>query len=142
MAIAASVGVAVFQRSLQPAAANHSACGQLRQAHATGDCAVSFSFSDTIGATSMGTFPALAARTELRLLACGAHVLSMIRFTSWGLSRVPANSGSGRWPQADADLGRELRHQACPSGHRDDWRLDFRALSGKTPRTVARDGRE
>ncbi len=82
-----------------------------------------------------------AARATLRSLVCGPQVLTMIGFTSW------VCHGSGElWQKALAASGRRavMRTAATSAGAvtRGEWRLDFRALSGKTARTVIRDGRE
>ena len=87
-AIAVSVGSAIFRRSLQPAAANHTVCSQPTRA-----CTItirrSLRFSSTSTLSSVRGIPALAASRELRSLACGAPVLPTIRFRSRGCHVVP-----------------------------------------------------
>ena len=94
------------------------------------------------GFTPRRMLPAFTARPTRRLQVCDAHVQSRITFISLGLGRVLATPGAWRWPHADAGLNRELQPRLVRAPARDEGLLDFRALSGKTARTVSRDGRE
>ena len=139
-AVAASGRLAVFQRSLQPAAANHVARGQPRRARSV-EGRTSFHFSATSTRASGTRIPTLAARGQLRTLARGASALPSIRFISRHCDVFQPGFLSG--------VSREQRRAHTPPAAtvrqrlQPDWRcLDFQALSSKTARTVARDGRE
>jgi hypothetical protein len=93
-AVAASGRWAVFQRSLQPAAANHAVCSQPHPSLHI-EIPRSLSFFSASTRDSVRGIPALAASMELRSLARGAPVLPMNRFISWRLPRCPAGLLSG-----------------------------------------------
>jgi hypothetical protein len=139
-AVAASSRLAVFRRSLQPAAANHVARGQPRRARGVrGNGKPSFlsHINENVrhgnSDVSREGAAANAGARCIRVDEYQIHIMGIATFSSQVSSPVLAASGAG----LTAACGHSpIRLQP------DWWRLDFQALSSKTARTVARDGCE
>ncbi len=133
-------GQTPFERSLQPAAANHDARGQLQRARGVsgwGKC------------LTLMQIDARFTRGDSGVGSRGDAAIAGVRPTGFADDQVPivgfARSDELRLRALAASGCRTVMRTAATSVGaltRNDWRLDFRALSGKTARTVIRDGRE
>ena len=120
-----------FQRSLQPASANHGACGQLRRARGVSGCGKSLTLRRIDARFARGDSgvrrdgdAAIAGVRPTGSADDGIHIVWCA--TSSGEPLLRGLAASERWAET------RTAATSARAVTRDDWRLDFRARSGKT----------
>lgn len=123
----------VFRYWLQPDGPNRAICGQPQRTTGIRALGKSFISRSTSTRASLKAVPALAAMSVLRTPE-PVHRFAEYRTHSRQVATFSGPVSVRRWLQPGTRLSRGLQPTPGNGEHRDNYRVDFRALSRKTAR--------